>query len=214
MFQKIKENNLLRISGVILCVPFILGAALNDGWTAWFWGLPFVFLIYALSNLPKKQNTMLFIGIIGAMLLVSELKSVTGLVYPVIGSEVVTIKDIPVVAFESDIPTYDFYPDEDYQSRTNRSIIATGTKFTVVVVKAYHPDFDLKHRFVLANEDSKVAFDTEQLESAIKPLCYSVSGEICRQNMDPMRPLFRCLTSLMYYPVPPIVWHALKQNCF
>ncbi len=210
MFEKVQNNRFLKIIILFLCSLFIAGAALNDGWTGWFWGLPFLYVFYRFLPCAYRTRIVVVLVLGVCMVLIAYVKGMSSLVYPAIGSKVTVLQDIPIVQFGNKLPQYDMNPDFDYDKgcvgcgSNSRYTVPAGTIYTVKDVTAYSPDFGLAHEYILDDGTGPIKVSTSAFNDSKVPLCYRVQGIICEYGVDPMRREFRLLASLMYYPVLPL----------
>lgn len=224
MFSKLIQNPFVRVGIVIVSLVFLAGAALNDGWTEWFWGIPFLFLIYKLS--PGGKRFRIFVVLILAVLVVgvSGWKFKSPLVYPVIGQEVTIVDPIPVMIFSSyqeDLPSYNAtligINSGECISCSGSRYISSG-KFIVREMVVSNPDFGLQYDFILENAEDRFKVTDYLLWTEIAdpgepgPFCNYVEWEYCatvknisQYGIDAMQPQLRYLTLLMYYPVAPLM---------
>ncbi len=225
----LKEKVFLRNILILLSSFFILGAALNDGFSGWFFGIPFIILLYCILPLQKKWSLVICLTASLLVILVSDAKWKSSYIFPIIGQEVKITKDIHVVTYpDEDMPAYDqFYrlpqKENDYTDplapAITRDTVNSGTVFTVREIIAVHPEFTLNHKFVLSNNEQEIYVNDSGLFSDGNgdievPFCDEVEWQLCNSvfesgGIDPMAPTFRLLASLMYYPALPLLLASL-----
>ncbi len=225
MFQKLKENTSLRISGVVVCILFILGAASNDGLTGWVLGIPFILFLYLLFPSARLKRALVTVAFGVFMVSLSYGKDYTSVVYPVVGQTVTVTHDFSVTYYDYD--SENFYvpfdregymafcegPDCEPYDDGSRTKFKTGDVFYVTRILTSHPDLALTHQYILVNEQGEeVRVYNNELNSSYSQdktnsFCNKVHWEICSEignnPFDPMAYVPRKLSMLMNYPLIP-----------
>jgi hypothetical protein len=217
MIQKLRENIVFRYLVIFVCFIFILGAALNDGWSGWFWGLPFIFVMHMVLPVHSKQkSTIVFIALI-FMIGVSYGKSNSPFVYPAIGDQIEVKEIIPTIVLESYLgtrPNYDYVGMKEEmesgrcQSCGEAGVISVGTVLVLERIIPTHADFGLGHEFIFSDTNGKLLQVSDNAlwrvnEDGLGSFCSRVNWDNCAE--DPMHPFLRLLASLMYYPALPLI---------
>lgn len=206
----------LRYISIVVCGLFIAGAALNDGFTSFYFGIPFIFFLFFLLSTTWMRAFLICAAIAIAMVSVSHLKWTSPLVYPEVGSEVVAVKDIPVL-IHSDGDKFFGIGCGGCMRGLGEGFIAENSRFTVERIYVSTGEFNVIHHFVLSNETELFRVDVNDTtrdwiaRNEDNTLCGYVSWDFCDRPMvgnqyyDPMQPVFRYLTLLMYYPALPLI---------
>lgn len=217
MFSKLIQNPFVRAGIVLVSLVFLAGAALNDGWTGWFWGIPFLFLIYRLSPGTKRVRiaaVLLLVGLVGG---VSHFKYTSPLVYPLVGQTIETIKPVPTIVLESYLgrmPRYDYRNmKQDMElskcmSCSEPDVVPAGSVLTLEKIIPYSDFPNADQIFVFTNSDrtilavSRVEMMRDN-KDGLGTFCERVNWDTCAE--DPMPSNLRILTNLMYYPAVPVL---------
>lgn len=223
MFSKLIQNPFVRVGIVLVSLVFLAGAALNDGWTEWFWGIPFLFLIYKLLPGNKKIRVAVVLVLAGLVGGVSHFKYTSPLVYPLIGQTIEVTKPIPTIVFESylgEMPRYDYTNAKQKMELgecvtcSEPDVIPTGSVLTLEKIIPYTDFSNVNEIFVFTNSDRIIlAVSLDQMmrdnKDGLGTFCERVLWDTCAE--DPMPSNFRILTHLMYYPgIPLIVLNMLN----
>lgn len=203
---------------IVISILICAGGAFNDGWSEWFFAVPFLHLLYKTLRVSTWKKVLLCGTIFVAMVTVSNLKYESSLVFPVIGQQVKLLEDIPVISYPGTPTYYDIYPESGIHSDESVSgIVSKNTVFFVKRIDISNADFGTSARFVLVNATEEIVVKEYTLTTGAyikadqekdKAFCKKVEWEFCNtvptKGTDPMFKLFRWLASLMYYPMGPI----------
>lgn len=230
MFEKINARPILRNCILVFCFVGILGAALNDGLTSWFWGVPLLIPIYLLLPIQKKFAALLCVLLIVLMFAVSNTKWTSNFVYPVIGQTIVLKEEIPLKEYHmnygesSQIPYFDIYAgEEDILSTSEyvvKSSVPEGVVFTVVKIIPRESDLVSSQSFLLENNTSQFIVNDSDIsnpynQEKLVDFCDRVEWQFCdiaMNNSDPMRPILRSFTTLMWYPIFPVMFMSMFES--
>ncbi len=222
MFSKLTQNLFVRAGIVFVSLIFLAAAALNDGWTEWFWGVPFLFLIYKLSPGNKKIRIAVVLILAGLVGCVSYFKYMSPFVYPFIGQSLETTKPIPTIVLESyqgEMPYYDYMNMKqemelgECKSCSDPDVVPAGSVLTLEKIIPHTSDFNTNQLFVFTNSSGTVLLIARNEmardnKDGLGTFCERVNWDTCAE--DPMLSNFRVLTHLMYYPAAPVILNYLN----
>lgn len=224
IFQKL--NSLSPLSRDLLIVAsllFLVGAAVNDGLTGWFWGLPFLYVLYVVLPLQRWIKIFLCSFLLAITIFTSNSIWDSRIIFPVIGQKVVLVADVPTQIFPADFTDdlktyYDTHPEFECSSWCTKGSIKRGTIFEVKRIEQRTFDLGAALNFVLSDGTNELIINDDDFddlsvtgEKNQKSFCHFVEWEFCNSSgskeyrADPMRTEFRWLASLMYYPVAPFL---------
>lgn len=218
MFRKLIQNPFVRVGIVLVSLVFLAGAALNDGWTEWFWGMPFLFLIYKVTPGNNRIKIVAVLILAALVVGVSHFKYTSPLVYPFVGQTIETTKPIPIIVLESSLgkmPRYDYMNmKQEMESGECRScsgpdVVPAGSVLTLEKIIPYSGlSSNPNNLFVFTNSGRTiVAVSSEEVmrdnKDGLGTFCERVNWDTCAEDAMPSN--FRVLTYLMYYPAVPVL---------
>lgn len=220
MFTKFVQNPFVRVFLVAVSLIFLAGAALNDGWTEWFWGIPFLFLIYKLSPGDKRVRIAAVLVLAGLVVGVSHFKYTSPLVYPLVGQAIETTKPIPTYVYDYEdhmgkMPVYDYRDMKQVMesgecvSCSEPNIVPAGSVLTLEKIIPYTGLSSNPNNIFVFTDSGRTVLTVARDEmvrnnkDGLGTFCERVHWDTCAE--DPMPAHFRVLTYLMYYPAAPVL---------
>lgn len=209
-----------RIPLIILSLLFMTGGAFNDGWTEWFWALPFFVLLYKILPVRKILKILICLLIFISMIVVADKKWKSSVVFPVVGQQVILLDNLDVYSFKGSSMLHYNYQESDSSSDIDIKHIPKNTTLFVKQVYMSYADFGSFPKFVLSNgtQDLELHYRSLMDISPItkkendRSICKKVRWDFCRKANsqpfsipDPMARPFRWLSHLMFYPVSPLL---------
>ncbi len=210
----------------------IIGGIFNDGPTRWFFAIPFVFIFF--QSIRVRSIWYSLVAII-AMIALSTYLLTTPLVYPVIGTSAEVKASFSVRENKYNPGVYRYEARSSYDGKntdsdssdiqmgvTSRNYYGVGDTLTVVEVKEEGTPVSYRIKFRDPQGREFYLNLTHALRDAPDwaqgSFCDKVSWGVCEGNRiyvtnfpntfetkDPMRPILRGVSNLMYYPIFPIL---------
>lgn len=190
MILKKEIRSILFFSTYLLCVVFSLGAAMNEGLTRWYTGIPFFILFFVLIKKfnKSKRFSLLAIVIIFSSIYCNSTLPTNSFLYPILDGGHLTVQEDGFIHQYSD-NSAGFYKDEEEMKCTGcgevkKHSVKSGERIKVEGISYNYPDFGFRRAY-------KTAYG-----NIVPRGHFKLSHE--------PHPLLK-LGELMYYPLLPLI---------
>jgi len=183
-------RSILFFCTYLLCVVFSLGAAVNEGFTRWYTGIPFFILFFVITKKfnKSKRFSLLAFAIIFSSIYSNSILPKNSFLYPILNEGYLIVQEDGYIHQYSD-NSAGFYKDEKEIKCTGcgevkKHSVKSGERIKVEGISYSYPDLGFRRAY-------KTAYGNIVPETHFK-----LSHEA--------HPLLK-LGELMYYPALPII---------